>query len=130
MTKKLTDAEHWQRREAAKTHGAFSYLARTKDGERITADMALVESQVIAEVESDGPRSRVRKQAIRFATAADLLWGHMLTGPEAFMAGLTKWGWLAGAEIRAWLNEREMKDKGDDDGAGAVLEDVKKYRHE
>jgi len=126
MPDELSDAQLEQRRTAAKTHGAFSYLARTEDGDRITADMGLVESAVVAEVEAAGPRARVRKQAIRFATAADLLWGHMLTGPEEFVAGLTKWGWLAGAEIRAWLNERALKDSGDEGDAGAVLEAVKR----
>ena len=82
--------------------GAYGYLARTKDGREIPSDLALIESQVIEEVELDGPLMRIKKQAIRLATASEILWGYMNTEREAFDKGLRHWGWLVGAEIRAW----------------------------
>lgn len=93
----------------AEKSGAYGYLARTEDGRKIPSDLALVESQVVVEVELDGPLARIRKQAIRLGTAAELLWGHMMTGRESFEKGLRHWGWLAGAEIRAWREYEALR---------------------
>ena len=111
--RELSDKQIEQRRQAKTKHGAHSYLARTKAGQSITVSMAEVERSILLEVETDGPRDRVRKQAIRFGAAAEMLWGNMQTSPEAFDAGLTKWGWLAGAEIRAWRDWHALGGKGD-----------------
>lgn len=87
---------------AAMTHGARSYLARTEQGKPITVGMSEIERSIVIEVETDGPRARVSKQACRFAAAAEMLWQWMQESSENFHSGLRVWGWLAGAEIRAW----------------------------
>ena len=108
----------------ATRHGAFSYLNRTKKGEKIPRDLALVESAVAVEVEEDGPLGRIRKQAVRLATASELLWFYMASGPEAFSTGLRQWGWLAGAEIRAWREHEALRNSGaaDDEDADDASE--------
>lgn len=87
---------------AAATHGARAYLSRTEAGKPITIGMAEIERSILIEVETDGARGRVSKQACRFAAAAEMLWAWMQESPENFHKGLKWWGWLAGAEIRAW----------------------------
>lgn len=94
--------------------GAYGYLARTKDGREIPSDLALVESQVIEEVEMDGPLMRIKKQAIRLATASEILWGYMLGEKGAFEKGLRHWGWLVGAEIRAWREYETLRRSSND----------------
>jgi len=94
--------------------GAYGYLARTKDGRPIPNDLALIESQIIEEVEMDGPLMRIKKQAIRFATASEILWGHMMSEKESFRKGLRHWGWLAGAEIRAWREYETLRRSSND----------------
>lgn len=89
--------------------GAYGYLARTKDGRPIPNDLALIESQIIEEVEIDGSLMRIKKQAIRFATASEILWAHMMSEKDAFKKGLRHWGWLAGAEIRAWREYETLR---------------------
>ena len=110
-------------------HGAFGYLNRTIAGDKIPADLALVESQVVVEVGNDGPLGRIRKQAVRLAAAGELLWAYMQGGPEAFSKGLKQWGWLAGAEVRAWREHEALRNSGAaDDDAVQVLEAVKSGR--
>lgn len=87
---------------AAVTHGARSYLTRTEAGAVITVGMSEIERSILIEVETDGARGRVSKQACRFAAAAEMMWGWMQESPENFHSGLKTWGWLAGAEVRAW----------------------------
>ena len=94
--------------------GAYGYLARTKDGREIPSDLALVESQVIDEVEVDGPLMRIKKQAIRLGTASEILYGYMMTGRDAFKKGLRHWGWLVGAEIRAWREYETLRRSSND----------------
>lgn len=102
----------------ARKHGAFGYLNRTEAGEPIPVTLALVESQVLADIERDGPRERVRKQAARLGIAAELLWSYMQVNEAQFFAGLKHWGWLAGAEVRAWRDYGAMDD-GDTDAKDA-----------
>jgi hypothetical protein len=94
--------------------GAFAYLRRTEEGRLIPANLALVESQVIDDVETGGPTGRIWKAAVRMATAGDLLWNYMTQGPSEFTHGLKHWGWLVNSEVRAW---REfLKARGDTRG--------------
>jgi hypothetical protein len=101
--------------QGARKHGAFSYLNRTRDNKPIPKDLAFIESQVIEDIDQDGPLLRIKKQASRLATAAELLWGYMASSPDNFRKGLKQWGWLAGAEIRAWRDYEAMAKSTDDD---------------
>ncbi len=121
MTKPQPQAQN------ATKHGAFSYLARTEAGEPIPATLALVESQVLADIERDGPRERIRKQAARLGAASEMLWGFMLVNEKQFKAGLKHFGWLAGAEVRAWRDYYALEGAGDTPtGAAEVLESLKR----
>lgn len=123
-------AQREQRRQARTTHGAMSYLART--GEQgsgdVTATMGLVESAVLARYDTSGPRGMVETAALRFDTAAELLWRHMQTSREAFDKGLKAWGWLQGAAVRSW---RELAALPSDDetriSAAKILESLDKH---
>ncbi len=128
--RKLSEAGLEQHRQAPTTHGAYSYMSRTKTGAPITLTMAEVERSILLEVETDGPRERIRKQAIRFGVAAELLWGHMQTSAEAFDSCLHAFTWLAGAEIRAWRDWHAMGGKGDGLSAADVLDAMKDGKRE
>jgi hypothetical protein len=123
----LSQAEIEQRRAASRTHGAHSYLARTGEqgGGAITADMGMVESAVFARHDDGGARGMVETSALRFETAAELLWRHMQTSREAFDAGLKTWGWLQGAAVRAWRDLAALPSDDDERiSAAKVLESL------
>jgi len=111
---------------ASFTHGARSYLARTEAGKPITVGMAEIERSVLIEVETDGARGRVSKQACRFGAAAELLWQWMQESSENFHSGLKVWGWLAGAEIRAWRDFAALHD--DDNGNSEAAQILASYK--
>ncbi len=106
------------------THGAHAYLRRTAAGERITHDLRLVESAVVQQAEEDGPASRMFQAAVRLGTASELLWAYMGQSADKFRKGLKQYGWLAGAEVRAWDRYAKLRqaEDGDDVLAAKVLE--------
>ena len=116
LTMPITDTSFKEGNTASMQHGARSYLARTEAGKPITGGMAAIERSILIEVETDGARGRVEKQAARFAAAAEMYWQWMQESPENFHSGLKAWGWLAGAEIRAWRDFAALRD---DDGGNA-----------
>ena len=106
------------------THGAHAYLRRTAAGERITHDLRLVESAVVQQAEEDGPASRMFQAAVRLGTSSELLWAYMGQSADKFRKGLKQYGWLAGAEVRAWDRYAKLRqaEDGDDVLAARVLE--------
>ena len=84
------------------THGAYSYLSRSAKNMPLSADVARVEADVVADAEENGAVSQVERQAVRLQTAAELLWRHMQSNPEQFKSYLKSWGWLCNSSIRAW----------------------------
>ena len=84
------------------THGAYSYLSRSSKNMPLSADVARVEADVVADAEENGAVSQVERQAVRLQTAAELLWRHMQSNPEQFKSYLKSWGWLCNSSIRAW----------------------------
>ena len=68
----------------------------------LSADVAQVEAQVVADADEGGSISQVRQQAIRLQVASQLLWQHMQANPEQFKNYLKSWGWLCNSSIRAW----------------------------
>ena len=84
------------------THGAYSYLSRSAKNMPLSADVARVEADVVADAEENGAVSQVERQAVRLQTAAELLWWHMQSNPEQFKSYLKSWGWLCNSSIRAW----------------------------
>ncbi len=78
----------------ATRHGAHGYLRRTDAGEPIPVDLYMIQNDVLADMEADGPTGIVKRQALRLSAASEMLWGHMQTGPKEFNACLEAWGWL------------------------------------
>ena len=99
----------------AQKHGAHGYLKRTKEGDRITHDLRLVESAVVQQAEEDGPASRMFQAAVRLGTAGELLWSYMAQSADSFKKGLKQFGWLAGAEVRAWDRYAKLRQSEDSD---------------
>ena len=91
------------------THGAYSYLARSAKNKPISADVARVEAEVVAEADEGGSISQVRQQAIRLQTAAELLWRHMMSGADPFNKHIRAWGWLCNSAIRGWREVEVMR---------------------
>ena len=85
----------------ATRHGAHGYLRRTDAGEPIPVDLYMIQNDVLADMEADGPSGIVKRQALRLSAASEMLWGHMQTGPKEFNACLKSWGWLVNSSIRA-----------------------------
>ena len=78
----------------ATRHGAHGYLRRTAKGDPIPVDLYMIQNDVLADMEADGPTGIVKRQALRLSAASEMLWGHMQTGPKEFNACLEAWGWL------------------------------------
>ncbi len=93
-------------------HGAYSYLARSAENRPLSADIARVEAEVMADTEEGSSISQVRQQAIRLQTAAELLWRHMQSNPEQFKSYLKSWGWLCNSAIRAWRELESLRRSG------------------
>ena len=127
MKRELNWWEVEQRERAPKKHGAYAYLQRSADGRPIDAEIALVQSQVTADLERDGPLALVERQALRFTVAAELLWAYMMGNEAQFKKGLHSWGWLAGAAVRSWERAEALRRAGDrgDLPAAKVLEALK-----
>ena len=90
-----TDSKQPSRRALNATrHGAHGYLRRTDAGEPIPVDLYMIQNDVLADMEADGPSGIVKRQALRLSAASEMLWGHMQTGPKEFNACLEAWGWL------------------------------------
>ena len=117
-------AEAPSRGQNSRKHGAHGYLRRTAAGESITHDLRLVESAVVQQAEEDGPASRMFQAAVRLGTASELLWAYMGQSADKFRKGLKQYGWLAGAEVRAWDRYAKLRqaEDGDDVLAAGVLE--------
>ena len=106
------------------THGAYSYLARSAKNKPISADVARVEAEVVANADEGGSISQVRQQAIRLQTAAELLWRHMMSGADPFNKHIRAWGWLCNSAIRGWREVEAMRRSAavDDVATNKVLE--------
>jgi len=89
------------RGQNAKKSGAFGYLGRTERGDPIPSDLYLVQNEVLEHMEAEGPTGEVKKQALRLSSASEMLWRHMMSGPEEFNKSLRAWGWLCNSAIRA-----------------------------
>jgi len=48
----------------------------------------MIQNDVLADMEADGPSGIVKRQALRLSAASEMLWGHMQTGPKEFNACL------------------------------------------
>ena len=106
------------------THGAYSYLSRSSKNMPLSADVAQVEAQVVADADEGGSISQVRQQAIRLQTAAELLWRHMMSGADPFNKHIRAWGWLCNSAIRGWREVEAMRRSAavDDVATNKVLE--------
>ena len=108
----------------ATRHGAHGYLRRTDAGEPIPVDLYMIQNEVLADMEADGPSGIVKRQALRLSAASEMLWGHMQTGPKEFNACLKAWGWLCNSAIRGWREVEAMRRSAavDDVATNKVLE--------
>jgi hypothetical protein len=85
----------------ARKSGAHGYLRRTDKGDPIPVDLYMIQNDVLADMEADGPAGQVKRQAVRLSAASEMLWGYMQSGPKEFNASLKSWGWLVNSSIRA-----------------------------
>ena len=91
------------------THSAYSYLARSAENRPLSADVARVEADVVADAEENGAISQVQRQAVRLQTAAELLWRHMMSGADSFNKHIRAWGWLCNSAVRGWREVEAMR---------------------
>lgn len=88
-------------------HGGEAALDRIKAGDALTGPAREAELAVTDELNTNGRRSLVVRNATRLQAACDLFW-QAVTGAaerqdlQALDRYVARFGWLAGASLRAW----------------------------
>lgn len=99
-------------------HGGEAALDRIKTGEALTGPAREAELAAIDEFNTAGRQSLVLRNALRLQAACDLFWqavnGAAEAGDlEALDRYVARFGWLAGASLRAWAQvAQEEKEAG------------------
>lgn len=93
--------------DSAQKHGGEAALARIKAGDALTGPAREAELAVTDELNTNGRRSLVVRNATRLQAACDLFW-QAVTGAaerqdlQALDRYVARFGWLASASLRAW----------------------------
>ena len=105
--------------EHALKHGGEGALEAIREGRPFKGLAASEERSVKAELQAAGRAEMVKQEAVRLKTACNLYWGAVCkAADDADLEGLDKYikryGWLAGATLRAWAQVKdEDKDRAD-----------------
>ena len=101
-----------QRQQAALKHGGAAAVNAISDGSQFGGLAADAERAVIAELEEYGSLSLIRRNATRLQAAADLYWAAIQKAAQdgdlsALDHYVSRYGWLAGASLRAWTQLKQ-----------------------
>lgn len=113
----------------AKVHGGEGALSAIRNGTELTGPARDAELQVYTELANEGRSAIVTRTAVRLQAACDLFWFALVEAGErgdlaAMDRYVARFGWLAGASLRAWAQVRDEA-KGADDGSIEVLKAIK-----
>lgn len=103
---------------SATKHGGEAALDRIKAGEALTGPAREAELSVTDELNTNGRRSLVVRNAVRLQAVADLFWAAVNGAAErqdlqALDRYVARFGWLASASLRAWAQvAQEEKEAG------------------
>lgn len=107
-------------------HGGESAVKSLQRGEPFKGLAAQEERQVTADLEAQGRAEMVREQAVRLHTASRLYWNAVQTAADAgdldkLDGYVARFGWLAGASLRAWAQLREETQDHDTETLDALV---------
>ena len=93
-------------------HGGAGAVRRIQEGKPFVGLAAQEEARVKADLESAGRSELVKEAAIRLHTAMRLYWNAVVAAADAgdlkkLDSYCARFGWLAGAALRAWREVRE-----------------------
>lgn len=111
-------------------HGGEGAVKAIQRGEAFKGLAASEERAVKAELEASGRAEMVRQEAVRLKTACNLYWTAVSKAADdgdidALDKYVKRYGWLAGATLRAWAQVKE-EDQDRADGALAYDELIEK----
>lgn len=111
MNDKNPDGTFAEGHKTRQTHGGESAVKSIQRGESFTGLAAQEERTVTADLETRGRREMVREQCIRLHTASRLYWNAVQSAADAgdlakLDGYIARFGWLAGASLRAWAQLR------------------------
>ncbi|MBN1975956.1 MAG: hypothetical protein JW918_01020 [Anaerolineae bacterium] len=105
-------------------HGGESAVKAIQRGEPLTGLAAQAEADVYTELDTKGRPALVIRNAARLQAATDLYWNAIQAvadqgNLEMLDKYVKRFGWLAGASLRAWESARKESAQGDD---GLILD--------
>jgi hypothetical protein len=106
--------------KANQVHGGEAAVKAIQRGETFKGLAASEERNVKAELQAAGRAEMVRQEAVRLKTACNLYWGAVCKAADdgnidALDRYIKRYGWLAGATLRAWAQVKEEdKTRADD----------------
>ncbi len=129
-----SEAEIEQRRNAGvkvAKHGGAGAVRAIQRGEPLHGLAAEAEREIYAELAENGAYSIIERNAIRLQAATDLYWNAIQKAAQdndlkALDHYVSRYGWLAGASLRAWAMVRQEQRQRDPLSAAKVLDAVKK----
>lgn len=97
---------------AHEVHGGEAAVKAIQTGQTFKGLAASEERQVKADLEAGGRAEMVRQEAVRLKAACNLYWGAVCRAAddgniEALDRYIKRYGWLAGATLRAWAQVKE-----------------------
>lgn len=93
-------------------HGGDAALTHIKAGAELTGPARDAELAVYTELANEGRPAIVTRTAVRLQAACDLFWAALVDAGErgdlqALDRYVARFGWLAGASLRAWTQVRD-----------------------
>lgn len=128
-----SDAEIEQRRiagEKVAKHGGAGAVRAIQRGEPLHGLAAQAEQDVYQELSESGVYNLIERNAARLQAACDLYWNAVQKAAQendlkALDRYVSRYGWLAGASLRAWAQVRQEQRQRDPLDAAKILEVVK-----
>lgn len=116
--------------QAALKHGGEPAIVAIKAGTEFTGPARLAEIEVYKELASEGRPAIVLRLAVRLTAASDLFHAAMIEAAsrgdlEKMDRYVARFGWLAGASLRAWAQVAQEEKNSDDSGIIEALASAK-----
>jgi hypothetical protein len=135
MMTKVSEAQRRQRQEAPLKHGGAAAVISVQKGEPLRGLAELAERDVLLELENKGALALIQRNATRLQACVDLYWNAIMkAAQEGDLKSLdhyvSRFGWLAGASLRAWAQVRQEERLREPLDAGRVLDAIKEKKDE
>jgi len=116
-------------------HGGEAAVSAIREGKPFPGLASLAEREVQQDLEEQGRAGLVKEAAIRLHTAMRLYWGAVQSAADqGDLAKLdsycARFGWLAGAALRAWAQVKADAQEGDGHVIDLALAEARKAQNE